>query len=140
MHALDATPPAIAPADTVHTADTPADTAVAAAVDTAVSATAATRPLRGRHVALLALDLREPAARAALRHAEALGARVSPLQRPATDARFSDDVLWVIGRLYDGVICAGLPPARMAALRAAIDKPVLDAAAASREALLAALG
>ena len=86
--------------------------------------------LAGRNLGLLCEEPSEERPLAIYRAAAELGARVS-LVRPrfeAADAMTTAGTGRMLGRLYDGVVCVGLAPAIVQAVRQAAGIPILDEA------------
>ena len=96
------------------------------------------RPLRGKNIALLAPSADLPAAEAATRAAQALGAQVvhvRPDTLPPMDAPAFAVTVGLLGRLYDAVVAEGVPAGLVRRLEAAADRPVLDDIAGDGHAL-----
>jgi len=90
--------------------------------------------LKDRNLALLCEEPAREAPVAIHRAAVDLGARVS-LVRPrfdALDPATTASTARMLGRLYDGVVCIGLPTELVEALRASAGVPVLDDAVAAQ--------
>jgi ornithine carbamoyltransferase len=95
---------------------------------TAATAGGVPQALKDRNLALLCEDPSLSAPLEIYRAAVDLGARVS-LVRPrfdALDPATTASTARMLGRLYDGVVCIGLPGELVQALRDAADVPVLD--------------
>lgn len=96
------------------------------------------RPLRGKNLALLTPLPDEVAAQALARAAQSLGARVVIVRLgslPPVDAPAFPETLALLGRLYDGVLTDGVPPAIVRELGDRVDRPLLDGALQSAAAL-----
>jgi ornithine carbamoyltransferase len=89
--------------------------------------------LRGRNIGLLCPDATTPAARLFREAAGGLGAQVAHIQADRF-ARGGDSELAntarMLGRLYDAVVCQGLPPGVAQRLAALTDNLVCDGMAA----------
>lgn len=96
------------------------------------------RPLRGKNIALLAPSGDLPAAEAATRAAQALGAQVVHVRSdtlPPLDAPAFAVAAGLLGRLYDAVVAEGVPAGMVRRVEAAADRPVLDDIAGDGHAL-----
>lgn len=96
------------------------------------------RPLQGRNIALLAPSNELPAACAATKAAQALGAQVVHVRSdtlPPLDAPDFALAAALLGRLYDAVVAEGVPAGMVRRVEAAADRPVLDDIAGDRHAL-----
>lgn len=94
------------------------------------------RPLLdGRHLCLITHQQHSPDALLFLRAASGLGARVACLDPAAAgllEAATADAAVRLLGRLYDGIECQGLPPPALALLREGAGVPVFDGVATAQ--------
>ena len=93
------------------------------------SAAANERALRGKNLCLLSATLDHPGAALLLQAATSLGAHVARVPPSLSASSSADEVQHtarLLGRLYDGVACAGIPPELVRRIAADADVPVFD--------------
>lgn len=86
------------------------------------------RALRGKNLCLLSAP-EDPAAALVLQAATALGAQVAQVPPPVSESSPPDEVRHtarLLGRLYDGVACIGIPTELVRRIAADVDVPVFD--------------
>jgi ornithine carbamoyltransferase len=91
------------------------------------------RALRGKNICLLAAPQDHPGSALVLQAAIALGAQVAQVPPTLTEFSSAYDVQHtarLLGRLYDGVACAGIPSELVRRIAADADVPVFDGIAA----------
>jgi len=91
------------------------------------------RALRGRNLCLLSATQDYPGAALLLQAATGLGAHVARVPPSLSASSSADEVQHtarLLGRLYDGVACAGMPPDLVRRIAADADVPVFDSIAA----------
>lgn len=96
------------------------------------------RPLRGKNLALLTPWPDDATAQALACAAQALGAQVVIVRLgslPPVETPAFAETLALLGRLYDGVLTDGVPPAIVRELGDCVDRPLLDGALQSAIAL-----
>ena len=87
------------------------------------------RALRGRNLCLLSVPRDHPGAAQLLQAATALGAHVAHVPSSLSEYSSADEVQHtarLLGRLYDGVACAGLPSELVRRIAQVADVPVFD--------------
>jgi ornithine carbamoyltransferase len=88
------------------------------------------RALRGKNLCLLLSTAHDhPGAALLLQAATGLGAHVARVPASLSESSSADEVQHtarLLGRLYDGVACAGMPPDLVRRIAAAADVPVFD--------------
>ena len=92
-------------------------------------AAATKRALRGKNLCLLSATQDYPGAALLLQAAIDLGANVAQVPPSLSAASSADEVQHtarLLGRLYDGVACAGIPPELVRRIAADADVPVFD--------------
>lgn len=91
------------------------------------------RALRGKNLCLLSATQDHPGAALLLQAATSLGAHVARVPASLSEASSADEVQHtarLLGRLYDGVACAGIPSELVQRIAADADVPVFDSIAA----------
>ena len=91
------------------------------------------RALRGKNLCLLSATQDFPGATLLLQAATALGAHVARVPPSLSASSSADEVQHtarLLGRFYDGVACAGMPPDLVRRIAADADVPVFDGIAA----------
>jgi ornithine carbamoyltransferase len=91
------------------------------------------RALRGKNLCLLAATQDQPGTALLLQAATGLGAHVARVPPSLSAASSPDEVQHtarLLGRLYDGVACAGMPSELVRRIAADADVPVFDGIAA----------
>jgi len=87
------------------------------------------RALRGKNLCLLSATQDQPGAALLLRAATALGARVAWVQPSLSASSSAEEIQHtarLLGRLYDGVACAGIPSELVRRIAADADVPVFE--------------
>ena len=87
------------------------------------------RALRGKNLCLLSATQDQPGTALLLQAATALGAHVAQVPPSLSAASSADEVQHtarLLGRLYDGVACAGMPSELVRRIAADADVPVFD--------------
>ena len=87
------------------------------------------RALRGKNLCLLSATQDHPGAALLLQAAIGLGAQVARVPASLSESSSADEVQHtarLLGRLYDGVACAGIPPDLVRRIAAGADVPVFD--------------
>lgn len=82
--------------------------------------------LRGKRLALLSDDQDSPAAAAFVQAATELGGHVARVRASGPGARHVRDLAALLGQLYDGIECQGLPAAELHELSRNAGVPVFD--------------
>jgi len=91
------------------------------------------RALRGKNLCLLSATLDHPGAALLLQAATGLGAQVARVPASLSESSSADEVQHtarLLGRLYDGVACAGMPSDLVRRIAADAEVPVFDGIAA----------
>lgn len=87
------------------------------------------RALRGKNLCVLSTTQDFPGAARLLQAATALGAQLAQVPASLSASSSADEIrntARLLGRLYDGVACAGMPPELVRRIAADANVPVLD--------------